>query len=301
MKFLKFLGWLFIPYIMIFFQWRKIKLAARIFGTAWAIIALLSVFGANSQPKSATSEQTVAPAAIEHTTTKEAEVKKNESAAQATEAKVAPPSHSTPIPSTPAAASVAQNGKAYDVQMDFPEDKYPETAAHIRNAIAKGESPVCTIDRAGAEENREESLSGIPTKEGYDRDEWPMAMCAEGGTGADIAYITPSDNRGAGSWVGNKLEDLKDGTRVLFVIDGGKNVSVKQATTSSSVTSKPSTATSSTPVTKKVTQSPAPVPTTEVFYKNCTAVRAAGAAPLHVWDPGYSRKLDRDGDGVACE
>ncbi|TWT01866.1 excalibur calcium-binding domain-containing protein [Planomicrobium sp. CPCC 101079] len=38
-----------------------------------------------------------------------------------------------------------------------------------------------------------------------------------------------------------------------------------------------------------------------VFYKNCTAVRAAGAAPIHTGDPGYSRKLDRDGDGVACE
>ncbi|GMA93080.1 excalibur calcium-binding domain-containing protein [Homoserinibacter gongjuensis] len=25
------------------------------------------------------------------------------------------------------------------------------------------------------------------------------------------------------------------------------------------------------------------------------------AAPIHVGDPGYSRKLDRDGDGVGCE
>ncbi|KRD43473.1 hypothetical protein ASE38_04325 [Cellulomonas sp. Root930] len=38
-----------------------------------------------------------------------------------------------------------------------------------------------------------------------------------------------------------------------------------------------------------------------VSYKNCDAVRAAGAAPLRVGDPGYSDKLDRDGDGVACE
>lgn len=40
---------------------------------------------------------------------------------------------------------------------------------------------------------------------------------------------------------------------------------------------------------------------TSTFYKNCTAVRAAGADPIHVGDPGYSRKLDRDGDGVGCE
>ncbi|MCR2828260.1 excalibur calcium-binding domain-containing protein, partial [Microbacterium sp. zg.Y909] len=39
----------------------------------------------------------------------------------------------------------------------------------------------------------------------------------------------------------------------------------------------------------------------DVYYENCTAVRAAGAAPIHAGDPGYSSKLDRDGDGVACE
>jgi hypothetical protein len=36
-------------------------------------------------------------------------------------------------------------------------------------------------------------------------------------------------------------------------------------------------------------------------YANCDAVRAAGAAPIHAGDPGYSRRLDRDGDGVGCE
>ncbi|WAL40236.1 excalibur calcium-binding domain-containing protein [Brevibacterium sp. BRM-1] len=36
-------------------------------------------------------------------------------------------------------------------------------------------------------------------------------------------------------------------------------------------------------------------------YANCTAAREAGAAPLHRGDPGYSSKLDRDGDGTACE
>ena len=37
------------------------------------------------------------------------------------------------------------------------------------------------------------------------------------------------------------------------------------------------------------------------YYPNCTAAKAAGAAPLHRGQPGYSTKLDRDGDGVACE
>jgi hypothetical protein len=42
------------------------------------------------------------------------------------------------------------------------------------------------------------------------------------------------------------------------------------------------------------------VPAT-AYYENCTAARNAGAAPLYEGQPGYSRKLDRDGDGVACE
>lgn len=100
----------------------------------------------------------------------------------------------------------------------IPSDRFPETAAHVKAAIEHGETPVCTIDRKGAEQNRKESLKGIPTKPNKDRDEFPMAMCAEGGTGADIAYVTPSDNRGAGSWVGNQLENYPDGTRVMIMV-----------------------------------------------------------------------------------
>lgn len=38
-----------------------------------------------------------------------------------------------------------------------------------------------------------------------------------------------------------------------------------------------------------------------VYYANCSAARAAGAAPVMRGAPGYSRKLDRDNDGVGCE
>jgi hypothetical protein len=52
-------------------------------------------------------------------------------------------------------------------------------------------------------------------------------------------------------------------------------------------------------------QPPAPQPpsqpTQPVYYPNCTAVKAAGKAPLYRGQPGYSSDLDRDGDGVACE
>lgn len=48
-------------------------------------------------------------------------------------------------------------------------------------------------------------------------------------------------------------------------------------------------------------EEPAAPPEEDVSYKNCTEVREAGKAPLREGDPGYSSKLDRDGDGVACE
>lgn len=52
------------------------------------------------------------------------------------------------------------------------------------------------------------------------------------------------------------------------------------------------------------TYAPAPVadPAPQsAYYPNCSAARAAGAAPLLRGQPGYAAKLDRDNDGVACE
>jgi hypothetical protein len=39
----------------------------------------------------------------------------------------------------------------------------------------------------------------------------------------------------------------------------------------------------------------------DVYYKNCSEARAAGAAPIYQGQPGYRPGLDRDGDGIACE
>lgn len=38
-----------------------------------------------------------------------------------------------------------------------------------------------------------------------------------------------------------------------------------------------------------------------VHFANCDAARAAGKAPLFPGRPGYSKELDPDGDGVACQ
>ena len=57
------------------------------------------------------------------------------------------------------------------------------------------------------------------------------------------------------------------------------------------------------PATTAAPASPRPVTTAapSASYPNCDAARAAGVAPIHRGEPGYSSKLDRDGDGIACE
>lgn len=46
---------------------------------------------------------------------------------------------------------------------------------------------------------------------------------------------------------------------------------------------------------------PVSAPGGDVYYANCSAARAAGAAPLMRGEPGYRKAMDRDDDGVACE
>lgn len=37
------------------------------------------------------------------------------------------------------------------------------------------------------------------------------------------------------------------------------------------------------------------------YFPNCAAARAAGAAPVRRGDSGYASHLDRDNDGIGCE
>ncbi|MDU2880821.1 MAG: RHS repeat-associated core domain-containing protein, partial [Enterobacter sp.] len=104
--------------------------------------------------------------------------------------------------------------KNYEYVLKLKRSEYPATFGHISDAIDLGHAKVVTIQRGTAKANRKTSLKNIKTKPGYDRDEWPMAMFKEGGDGASVRYIDPSDNRGAGSSIGNVLSELPDGTRI---------------------------------------------------------------------------------------
>ncbi|WP_090068138.1 excalibur calcium-binding domain-containing protein [Lentzea flaviverrucosa] len=55
------------------------------------------------------------------------------------------------------------------------------------------------------------------------------------------------------------------------------------------------------PVVPQPQPAPAPPAPAPAYFANCTAAKAAGAAPLYRGQAGYRPALDRDGDGVACE
>ena len=121
---------------------------------------------------------------------------------------------------------VEDGGDNHDVTLKLDKDQYKEAFGHIDDYIngnITGKNPdgnnVFTIDRDGARQNRNDSLAGVPTKPGFDRDEFPMAMFREGGEGASVRYIDPSDNRGAGSSISRALAGYDDGTRVRIVVE----------------------------------------------------------------------------------
>ena len=103
-----------------------------------------------------------------------------------------------------AEACLRQHNSVY-VQLSI--SHYPETTDHYMDAIDAGEAALLHIDRENAELHRSQSLANFPPRTGFDRDEYPPAMSEEGGYGADVRYIDPADNRGAGSVMGNALED----------------------------------------------------------------------------------------------
>jgi hypothetical protein len=96
--------------------------------------------------------------------------------------------------------------------------RHPESAQHIKDAQAAGHPKTVTVNRGGAKANRAASLKGIKPQSGKDRDEYPPAMFQEGGQGASVRHIEPSDNRGAGSCIGAQCRHLKDGDKVRIKV-----------------------------------------------------------------------------------
>jgi hypothetical protein len=109
----------------------------------------------------------------------------------------------------------------------FSKTKYPDIRRHYLAAVKKGWPRILVLNRPGAEARRAKLLADVPTREGYDRDEYPPAV-ARGrgfhirggdprGWKADVAYVPSSENRSHGSTMGIKLKRFCNGQKFKYV------------------------------------------------------------------------------------
>jgi hypothetical protein len=106
-------------------------------------------------------------------------------------------------------------GKTIDVS--FSHQRWPNFTEHISDVRQRYEK-VFHIDRLDARANRYASTKDTPTAEGMDRDEYPPAMSAEGGAGADVRLIPMSENRSSGSYMGAALGSYCNGVHFRMVV-----------------------------------------------------------------------------------
>lgn len=112
--------------------------------------------------------------------------------------------------------------------ISFSATKYPNIRAHFRAALRRGWPRTLVLNRPGADERRDRLLRDIPTRSGFDRDEYPPAVGRGRGKGlvrgssprgwrADVRYVESSENRSHGSSLGGKLRRFCNGTRFRYI------------------------------------------------------------------------------------
>lgn len=124
----------------------------------------------------------------------------------------------------------------------------------------------------------------------------------------DLTYYPEDGDHG--SW-DSKLSYLtwtggvKNGKSFRAVLEPDRDLKKKKAvkkTTTVKVWSKTKSKSSTQKLVIKTKATPKKkASSSSAYYANCSAVRAAGKAPIYRGQPGYSSKLDRDGDGIGCE
>jgi hypothetical protein len=144
-----------------------------------------------------------------------------------------PDTKSSPPAQPPITAPKTSCRRSSTVQrLRFSATKYPTIKAHMEAAIAKGWPRILVLNRPGADERRDRLLENIPTRPGFDRDEYPPAVgrgrananlkgLVRGinpiGWLADVMYVASSENRSHGSVLGAKLRGLCNGVRFHYV------------------------------------------------------------------------------------
>jgi hypothetical protein len=110
--------------------------------------------------------------------------------------------------------------KPHDVVID--RAKHPQAAAHIDHAQSHGQPTILHVERRNAAGRRGEAVGNVNPRNkpapGYERDEYPPAFTREGGHNANVRFISPHDNRGAGASMGAQTRDLPDGAKIRVLV-----------------------------------------------------------------------------------
>lgn len=330
MRFLKFIGWVFFPYIMLPFQWKKIGTVGKVLGTVWALIGLLSGIGNAVGEKK--SVQTAAVQEIQSAETKNSAVKQEGAtlgaAVSNAQASVTQPAQASVTASQLAPSSTVRikakvlevtdgdtikvdlNGKETAIRfllVDTPETKHPQ---YGEQPFGKEASNFTKELLSGQTVELEQDVNSGPDKYGrllyyiYVDGKSVQEQLLEKGL-ARVAYIYAPNVKYVDQYRAIQEKAQKAGVGIWSV----ENYAMEDGYHPEVIKKSEPAPTKVQPVVSKPKEKPQPAPTPEptpqpvqdVHYANCSAAKAAGAAPLYRGDPGYRAKLDRDNDGVACE
>lgn len=115
--------------------------------------------------------------------------------------------------------------------MCYDKRSWPESTLHVQRAQAgipdsKGrihKERIVTIDtksaaaKARAIARSVKSVAGYPTIAGKDRDEFPPKAVIQNAGTAHIQYMTPTDNRASGAFLGKLLTPYNDGDQIELI------------------------------------------------------------------------------------
>jgi hypothetical protein len=95
---------------------------------------------------------------------------------------------------------------------------FPSLCRHWQDAQDAGHPDILTVERTGATQRRKHAVKLLNTKSGWDRDEYPPASSKEGGHGASVRYVDPSENRSEGGSRRNLFKSIQDGSLVKYIL-----------------------------------------------------------------------------------
>lgn len=137
----------------------------------------------------------------------------------------------TSPPAVPAPTAPSCSRPSSVQRIVFSRSRYPGIRRHYLRAVRAGWPRILVVNRSGTDARRDRLLdeTALPTRAGFDRDEYPPAVGRGRGTRAltrginpvgwraHVAYVRSSENRSHGSSLGGQLRRFCNGTRFRYI------------------------------------------------------------------------------------